>query len=218
MTNASTAAQPATEVLLGDVSSLVAQIGSADCLASFRDPAGSPRIKAIRDAGSLHRFLSAYRSQILLALELPAIHQAYQHACRGETRELIALDRRLAKEPLMAEFAAASQRVGKSQLKRLRPLRDQRVVQRYARAVQAGEAHAWHTLVYGLVLALYSIPLRPGLLGYARQTTRGFVDAVARDRHLAAVDCERVFKEICSTYTAAIEGIVTLQGNLLLPV
>ena len=39
----------------------------------------------------------------------------------------------------------------------------------------AREANAWHTLVYGVTLALYSIPLRQGLLGYGYQTMRGFI-------------------------------------------
>ena len=43
-----------------------------------------------------------------------------------------------------------------------RPLRDQRLVQRYLTAVEQGEAQGWHTLVYGLTLAVYSLPLRQG--------------------------------------------------------
>ena len=59
-------------------------------------------------------------------------------------------------------------------------MRDQRVVQRYLQAVEGGQANGWHTLVYGLTLAVYSLPLRQGLLGYAHQTTRGFIYSAAR--------------------------------------
>ena len=41
-------------------------------------------------------------------------------------------------------------------------------------AVERGEAHGWHTLVDGVTLAIYSLPLRQGLLGYAQQTTVRF--------------------------------------------
>jgi len=85
---------------------------------------------------------------------------------------LILLDLLLAGEPQLQDFAAPSRRVGQSQLQKLRPLRDQRMVQRYLQAVDGGQANAWHTLVYGLTLAVYSLPLRQGLLGYAHQTTR----------------------------------------------
>ena len=54
------------------------------------------------------------------------------------------------------------------------PLRDERVVQRYLAAVESGEAHGWHTLVYGLTLVVYSLPLRQGLLGYAHQNHARF--------------------------------------------
>ena len=50
-------------------------------------------------------------------------------------------------------------------------------MQRYLAAVQAGEAQAWHTLVFGVVLALYSLPLRQGLTHFAQQTLGGFIDA-----------------------------------------
>jgi hypothetical protein len=54
------------------------------------------------------------------------------------------------------------------------------VVQRYLHAVESDQADGWHTLVYGLTMAVYSLPLRQGLLGYAHQTTRGFIYSGAR--------------------------------------
>ncbi len=62
---------------------------------------------------------------------------------------------------------------------------------RYLAAVESGEAHGWHTLVYGLTLAVYSLPLRQGLLGYAQQTTRGFIQAAARSLELSETDSRR---------------------------
>src|SRR6185436_12829880 len=108
--------------------------------------------------------------------------------CRHEVRELAQFDRQLADEPALKPFAEASRRVGQTELLRLRPLRDERIVRRYLEAVERGEASAWHTLVYGLTLALYSMPLRQGLLGYGFQTSRGFIYAAATPLQLSEND------------------------------
>jgi urease accessory protein UreF len=99
---------------------------------------------------------------------MPAIARARFHAGLGHARELIALDRELDAKPVLPAFASASRRIGRAQLERLHPLRDERTVQRYLAAVEAGRAAGWHTLVYGITLAVYSVPLRQGLLAYAR--------------------------------------------------
>jgi urease accessory protein UreF len=71
------------------------------------------------------------------------------------------------------------------------------------------KAHGWHTLVYGLTLALYSLPLRQGLLGYAHQTTRGFIHAAARSLRLTEADCRALFEELCAPLPIAIEALVS---------
>ena len=131
------------------------------------------------DLAALQTFLDTYLTQILLPLELPAIAEACGRVRRGETRELIALDRQLAGEARLAPFASASRKIGALQLQRLKPLRDERTVQRYLSAVESGRAEGWHTLVYGLTLAVYSFPLRQGLLHYARETISGLALAAA---------------------------------------
>jgi urease accessory protein UreF len=84
------------------------------------------------------------------------------------------------------------------------------VVQRYLRAVELGDAHGWHTLVYGLTLAIYSLPLRQGLLGYAHQTTRGFIYAAARTLQLSEHQCRELFDDVCRELPAAV-------GTVLVP-
>jgi urease accessory protein UreF len=157
---------------------------------------------------SLRKFLQKYQEQILFPLELPAIQAAHGHTLRNEVRELVALDQEIGQEELLTEFAGASRRVGQAQLQKLRPLRDQRVVQRYLHAVDAGEAQAWHTLVYGLTLAVYSLPLRQGLLGYAHQTTRGFIYSAARSLKLSERKCRTLFDDLCADMPQAVETLV----------
>jgi urease accessory protein UreF len=183
---------------LGDAHPLVAQLGTADGLASLHGLAEALTSQPITSLAALREFLQAYYERILLPHELPAIQRAFEHVARNELRELIAFDQQLLNEPMLREFADASQRIGREQLQKLRPLRDERVVQRYLAAVESGQAHGWHTLVYGMTLVLYSLPLRQGLLGYAHQTTRGFIHAAAKSLLLKESDCRALFEELTS--------------------
>jgi urease accessory protein UreF len=157
---------------------------------------------------ALRLFLRNYQSRILLPLELMAVHRAYEYASRNELNELMAMDERLTREPILRDFAAVSRRIGQYQLQRLRPLRDQRFVQRYLLAVEQSEAHGWHTLVYGVTLALYSLPLRQGLMGFARQTLRGFIHCSARPLRLSESDCQSLLDEQCAGLPGAVEGLL----------
>jgi urease accessory protein UreF len=193
---------------LGDAHPLVEQLGSADGLASMDALADSLCARPITSLPALREFLRCYHERILFPHELPAIRNAFVHASRHEVRELIALDQQLSCETALADFANASRRVGQAQLHRLRPLRDERVVQRYLHATDQGEAHGWHTLVYGLTLVLYSLPLRQGLLGYAHQTTRGFIHAAARSLDVTEARCRELFDELCEPLPAAVEALL----------
>jgi len=192
---------------LGDWHPLAEQLGSTGVLASLASASSLLRLEPVQDVGSLRRFLQAYQGRVLLPFELPAIRSAHTHATCHGVQELVALDRRLAGEPLLQYFAEASRRVGQSQLRKLRPLRDVRVLQRYLRAVEAGEARGWHTVVYGLTLAIYSLPLRQGLLGYAHQTTRGFIYSAPRSLRLSERTCRALFDELCAELPRAIEPL-----------
>jgi urease accessory protein UreF len=160
---------------------------------------------AIHSANSLPAFLEAYQTQVLVPLEMPAITRARSHAARGHLRELIALDRELETKAVWPAFASASRRIGRAQLERLRPLRDERTVRRYLAAVQAGQAAGWHTVVFGLTLAVYSLPLRHGLLAYARQTLAGLALAAAGPRASAAPACQEKLQSLLRQIPAAIQ-------------
>lgn len=193
---------------LGDWHPLAEQLGSTDGLAALGSVSSLLRLAPVRDRATLRRFLRGYQSEILFPLELPAIQAAQGHTSRNELRELIARDQLLAQEPVLSPFAGASRRVGQAQLQKLRPLKDQRMVQRYLQAVEALEAHGWHTLVYGLTLEVYSLPSRQGLLGYAQQTTRGFIYSAARMLRFSERDCRELFEELCECLPAAVEDLL----------
>jgi urease accessory protein UreF len=199
---------------LGDWHPLAEQLGSAVGLVTLGGLTETLRFRPLNDVPALRAFLNDYHRQILLPFELPAIQSAYGHACGNELRELIELDCRLAREGILQEFAAPSRRVGQSQLQRLRPLRDQRIVQRYLQAVESAVANGWHTLVYGLTLSVYSLPLRQGLLGYAHQTTRGFIYSAARMLSLSEHQCRDVFDLACQELPQAVDALVRQTEGL----
>jgi urease accessory protein UreF len=193
---------------LGDWHPLAEQLGSADGLLTLASVSSQLQLPPVHDHASLERALREYQEQILLPLELPAIQAAHGHVSRNELRELIALDQGLQAQPILQKFSAASRRVGHCQLQKLRPLRDQRMVRRYLNAVDLGLAHGWHTLVYGLTLEVYSLALRQGLLGYAHQTTRGFIYAAARMLRLSEHQCRETFESLCSELPGAVDELL----------
>jgi urease accessory protein UreF len=197
---------------LGDWHPLAEQLGSAEGLLALGSVSTLLRLGPVHNLTSLRNFLVNYQARMLVACELPVIRRAHGHAANHEVREMVALDRQLGAEPRLRDFASASRRVGRSQLRKLRPLRDDRVVQRYLQAVESGQAHGWHTLVYGLTLAVYSLPLRQGLLGYAHQTTRGFIYSAARMLHLSERQCRQLFDDLCADMPQAVEQLLRREA------
>ncbi len=191
--------------LLGDAHPLLEQLGGAEDFALTSTVADAMELRRVSDLPSLRSFLEAYRAQVLVPVELPAIVAAYGHAARGEWQELLVLDARLTQANAIRKFALASCRVGQRQLSRLRPMRDQRLVQRYLAAIAEGQARGWHTLVYGVSLAMFSLPLRQGLQNYIEQTTRGFIDSSAKSLRLAEADCAVLLREQSAQLPPAIE-------------
>lgn len=187
---------------------LAEQLGSTSGLPALREVSLSMQVPIVHDLASLRLFLETYQRQILVPHELPAIQRAYDHTCRHEVRELCEFDRQIAAEPALHAFAEASRRVGQVELQKLRPLRDERIIRRYWEAVERSEASAWHTLVYGLTLAIYSMPLRQGLLGYGYQTTRGFIYAAARQLQLSEKECRDLLDELCANLPQVIENLI----------
>jgi len=197
--------------LLGKLHPLTERLGSPGALAALT--ALSAQFPRVSDLPTLRKFLKAYSADILVPIELPAIYKSFLHASRNELRELLSLDYQLREQMTLRELAVASQVVGTTQLKRLRPLRDQRFVQRYLQAVEKGEARGWHTLVYGLILHLYSLPVRQGLAGYSLRTLGGFIKSASRPLLLDEAQCRNLSDELCAGLNRSIEAILTLASE-----
>ena len=165
----------------------------------------------VRDVDTLREFLRAYHRELLLPIELPAIYRAWSHATRNEFSELAAFDRSLLNEPRLGRLAKASQLVGRRELRRFRPLKDVRFVQRYLSALEREDVNAWHTLVYGVSIWVFSLPLQQGLLGYARQVTRGFIAAAAEETSLSEAESRNLFTEFAGALNDKVPRTLTSE-------
>lgn len=166
--------QPLSLPVQADLHPLVERLGAGVSVLEVALPGGP-----IRDGASLRSFLDRYAFELLVPVELAVIHEAARLAACSKFREIIALDDPSKRKEWDPAFSEASRRSGKSQLRKLRSLRDVKGVKRYAEAVERGEAFGAHVVVYGVMLGLYSIPLRQGLSHYAWQTLHSLADAGA---------------------------------------
>ncbi len=185
---------PSSEALAGDFAPLSSALGSPDLIAPLADLAQLLDEKRPKSAAAIRGFLTKYRDQLLAAVELPAIQAAYELAAQGKGAELIQLDRDLARRFGTSTFAEASKHTGRTQLRRLRPLRD-RNLQRYLAAVDEGKASGWHVVVFGLLLSLFSLPLRQGIAHYAQKTQQTVLDSAAVGVPMSPADRDRLAAE-----------------------
>jgi urease accessory protein UreF len=194
--------------LLDDFSALLRQMGSTDFFYDLSSPSRTLRADRLDGIAGLGKFLEGHLNCVLVPEELPAIVSACEFAALGQSRELIALDEQLSRHSIPAPFAAASSRIGRIHLERLRPLRGERTVQRYLAAVDEGRCKAWHTVVFGLTLAVYSWPLRQGLMLYARQTLTVLAEAAARSHSMSELACADLLAPLLAKIPRAIEEVI----------
>jgi len=191
----------------GDAGELLHAIGTAEALPGLSSVLAGGRLDRTGVDG-LRTFLKGYVNEVLLPVELPAVLSAWEAAEEGHCRDLIRLDQSLSADARLAQFRAASCAVGRRQLNKLRPLRDQRFVQRYRQAMENGDAAAWHTIVYGVVLALYSLPLRDGLQHLAMRTMAGFALNAAPDFGLRLSQCDDCLREVTIDLPARVNDLL----------
>lgn len=165
----------ADDVLLGDVRALARHVGAGPA----RTAGGAfDRLPGVH--GDWAAWARQYVDETLVGEEWPLVIRAWNLAVNGRGNELVELDREWGLRVGMRSTAEASFRAGQRQLNRLRPLKDVRVIQRYLGAIESGRAHGWHAIVYGVMLAVYGIPLRQGLIHYAEQILGGLAEGMPR--------------------------------------
>ena len=166
------------------------------------------KAKAVGDLRGLRLFLDRYEQEILRPVELPAVLSAYWFANRGQFRELLQLDAGLSANASLMPFADASLSVGREQLRLLKPMYDQRMVQRFRKCVVAGEAKGWNPVVFGIFLSIHSVPVREGLLQFGRQIWSGFVNGVQDGCALSDRECSALLGETIDRLPGWIEEVI----------
>jgi urease accessory protein UreF len=177
MTESNTASHNEMETFHQDLSMLCHRLGE---VVPGRVMAPSMRFEKVKDTDSFLRFSEQYMRYVLIPIELPAIVTASEFASRNALHELYLLDKQLGSEPHFKMFEQASLALGRNQLRKLRGMRDVRLLSRYRSSVLEGDAHGWHMLVYGIVLHLFSIPIRQGLAKYQTQVLLGFAQSACQ--------------------------------------
>ena len=176
------------------------------CVDTIAGALGTARVGTVLELSVL---LERYRVTLLEPMELPAVTAAHRHAARGEALELIALDESLAgTHPEWLQLAPASQRFGTDHLKRLQPLRDERVVQRFLAAACKGRTPANHPVVFGLTMAVFSIAPRQGLADYAHSALESVMATAAGKLKLTQADRNDLINRSQSRLPEAIERMV----------
>jgi urease accessory protein UreF len=79
-------------------------------------------------------------------------------------------------------------------------------------AVESGQAHGWHTMVYGVTLAVFSLPLRQGLLYYSQETLSVLASAAGRSKSLSQLELDEMLSGLLARVPAAVE--TALAGEL----
>lgn len=166
-------------------------------------------IEAVGDLHGLRLFLDRYEREILRPIELPAVLSAYWFANRGQFRELLELDAELTANALLMPFASASLSVGRGQLRLLKPMYDQRMVQRFRKCVVAGEARGWNPIVFGMFLSIHSVPVREGLVQYGTRLWSGLVNGAQESGRLPERECAELLGEYLDRLPGWIEEVVS---------
>ena len=164
--------------------------------------------ESIKDLPSLAKFLEKFRDQVLTGVDLPAICRSHQLASTNQGIELICFDQEFGKTLRLGKLTQPSREAGKRQLKRMQPLRDHKVVQKYLRAHENGSAAGWHSIVYGLTMAVYAIPLRQALMNYSEKTISVMAESAMFSRQFPVVECRDLVDKILSTLPAIVEQVL----------
>ena len=170
-------------------------------------------IETVSDLRGLRLFLERYERDILRPIELPAVQSAYWFTNRGQFRELLELDAELSANVSLMPFARASLLVGREQLRLLKPMYDQRMMQRFRKCVVSGEASGWNPIVFGMFLSIHSVPVREGLLQFGRQIWRGFVNGVQGSCVLSDEECSALLGETIDRLPGWIEEVIAQSSG-----
>lgn len=188
----------------------------AEALASpdTEGPGACPEVIArATSVSALCEAVHRHAEHVICSREWPVVLQAWRLAREGRVRELLELDAAWGRDVAQDGFPGASMQVGRRQLGKLRGLRHERVIRRYLDAIEAGHARGWHPVVYGVVLAVYHLPLHQGLMHFASRTLASLVTAAERRHRLPASECQALLDAVCSQLSGRLPRLPELPSG-----
>ncbi|MBN8249823.1 MAG: hypothetical protein J0L84_20570 [Verrucomicrobia bacterium] len=194
----------------GQYQALAEALASPDTEASGACPAVIARATSVP---ALCEAVHRHAEHVICSREWPVVLQAWRLAREGRVRELLELDAAWGRDVSQDGFPGASVQVGRRQLGKLRGLRHERVIRRYLDAIEAGQARGWHPVVYGVVLAVYHLPLHQGLMHFASRTLASLVSAAERRHRLPASECQALLDAVCSQLSGRLPRLPELAAG-----
>jgi urease accessory protein UreF len=81
-------------------------------------------------------------------------------------------------------------------------------LQRYLDSLEKGDTPGTHLVVYGLLIWLYTLPLRQALLHYAQQTLHGFIESASGPLDIGDPERTRIWEQTVLPLPGSLENLL----------
>jgi urease accessory protein len=159
----------------------------------------------VEDADDLEALLSTYLRRQVGPADLVALRAAHGAAGEGHLEGVLDADRHLTAATLPAEFRESARESGARLLSLQRELREDPLLDRYAGAVDDGEADGNHPVVLGVATALAGVEERVACLLCCHSFLTGLLGAAQRLLPLGHTDAQRILDDLRPVVTEAVD-------------
>ncbi|NOJ27520.1 MAG: urease accessory protein [Nitrososphaera sp.] len=138
-----------------------------------------------------------------------ALGNAYESASKGDLKSVIAVDRTIHAMKLVKEIRSASTRSGTQMLRCVNYfITDNKIINDYAAAIKAGEAHGSYPVALALACNAMSIPKRKAGLALLYSFSMSMVGAALRLGMFQHFDGQRIINELKPSIAHAIDAFI----------
>jgi urease accessory protein len=159
----------------------------------------------VEDADELEALLSTYLRRQVGPADLVALRAAHAAAREDSLEEVLDADRHLTAVTLPAEFRESARESGARLLSIQRDLRAAPLLDRYASAVEDGEADGNHPVVLGVATGLAGVEERAACLLCCHSFLTGLLGAAQRLLPLGHTDAQRILDDLRPVVTEAVD-------------
>lgn len=156
--------------------------------------------------------LQDYLHHKIASCDLVAYAHAYRAARQSHCERLLTIDQFLTATLIPHELRQGSARSGRAMLDTLTPLMDNELLQDFAQAVKKGRGDGNAAVVFGIVSALWDIPLRAGGIIQLYTFTVSFLGAAIRLGCIGHREAQRLLLFLRPQFSALVDE--ACQRNL----